>query len=604
MSAISLFSGCGGDTLGLTRAGFKVVAFNECKPAPIATHLLNFPDSVSLVEPVKQSGDITKVPDSVFEPYKGRVDVVFAGFPCFVKDTLVLTNSGYKEIQNVSLTDTLMTHTGKFQPIVNLQMKVYTGLLYHIQVNQRPKPIVATEEHPFYVREKKVGWNVKRKRMEPIFLEPVWKAAKDLTEHDYVGMVKGSSELSVICKTIQRKEVISTYHDALLEQANDSQIGIINSIKQQINGNEQIYTTVPDFGIDPDLGWSDKSYVWIPTSSITTTETTNENVYNFEVETDNSYIVENTIVHNCQGFSKAGKKESTDPRNQMFHQFVRVAKVTQPSFIIGENVTGLLSMKSGPREEDPLVLELIRKAFQEIGYEITYQIQEASDFGVPQSRKRLLIVGWKTDRFPTFDAASFWASVTAWGESQVLPRMESFIQPTLEGACKLQEKCIPPHFDTVAIDVSADTIVTGSPHPYVTLKANATDETYGEKTYDRLLSCGKRDSPIHSEILNLKQPCKTIICTYDHQPRLLIGLKHPDGSRYVRTLLPDELKQIQGFPSDFALSGSMKDQVVQIGNAVPPAIVQGIAINLQKLLHESQPTSPKKKLKVVRTPKV
>ena len=389
MSAISLFSGCGGDTLGLTRAGFKVVAFNECKPAPIATHLLNFPDSVSLLEPVKQSGDITKVPDSVFEPYHGQLAVVFAGFP-------------------------------------------------------------------------------------------------------------------------------------------------------------------------------------------------------------------------CQGFSKAGKKQATDPRNQMFHQFVRVAKLTQPPFIIGENVTGLLSMKSGPRDEDPLVIELIRKAFQEIGYEITYQVQEASDFGVPQSRKRLLIVGWKIAQFPSFDVASFWASVAAWGKTQTLIRMESFVKPTLEGAIKLQDKCVPPNFDTVAVNVSADAVVTGTPHPYVTLKANATDETYGEKTYDRLLSCGKRDSPIHSEVLNLKQPCKTIICTYDHQPRLLVGLKHPDGSRYVRTLLPDELKQVQGFPADFALTGSLKDQVVQIGNAVPPAIVQGIATTLKKLLDESQPIVPqaaKKKLKVVRAPK-
>jgi DNA (cytosine-5)-methyltransferase 1 len=391
MKAISLFSGCGGDTLGLERAGFKVVAFNEMKVAPITTHLENFPHSVSLVEPNKQSGDITKLPDSVFEPYHGQVDVVFAGFP-------------------------------------------------------------------------------------------------------------------------------------------------------------------------------------------------------------------------CQGFSKAGKKQATDPRNQMFHQFVRVAKITQPPFIIGENVTGLLSMKSGPRDEDPLVIELIRKAFDEIGYTISYQVLEASNFGVPQSRKRLLIVGWKTDKFPNFTPASFWASVTAWGDSQTLGRMESFVRPTLEGALKLHDRCIPPNFDTVAIPVSADTVVSGTPHPYVSLKANATDETYGDKTYDRCLSCGKRDSPIHSEVLNLKQPCKTIICTYDHQPRLLVGLKHPDGSCYVRTLLPDELKQIQGFPADFKLCGSVKDQVVQIGNAVPPALVQSVATNLKSFLTPSVAATaaapPKKKLKVVRAPKV
>ena len=78
--AISLFSGCGGDTLGLEQAGFKVVAFNEFKKFAIDTHLANFPDSILLKD--GNNSDITKVPDSVFTPYKGKVQVVFAGFPC------------------------------------------------------------------------------------------------------------------------------------------------------------------------------------------------------------------------------------------------------------------------------------------------------------------------------------------------------------------------------------------------------------------------------------------------------------------------------------------------------------------------------------------
>ena len=66
--AISLFAGCGGDSLGLERAGFKVVGFSEFNMAATKTHLANFPESVHLVEPVSKSSDITKIPDSVFEP--------------------------------------------------------------------------------------------------------------------------------------------------------------------------------------------------------------------------------------------------------------------------------------------------------------------------------------------------------------------------------------------------------------------------------------------------------------------------------------------------------------------------------------------------------
>jgi DNA (cytosine-5)-methyltransferase 1 len=358
--AISLFSGCGGDTLGLERAGFQVVAFNELKLPALRTHLANFPTSTALVEQNKEIGDIIKLTDSVFEPYKDQVDLVFAGFP-------------------------------------------------------------------------------------------------------------------------------------------------------------------------------------------------------------------------CQGFSTAGKKAVNDPRNQMFRQFARVAKIIQPTFIIGENVTGLLTMKSGPKEEDPLMLDIIRGAFAEIGYGLTQQVLEADAFGVPQSRKRLLLVGWKLDRIPQFDPSSFWPSVSAWGSSQTMRTMRSFIKPTLEGALRLDARAIPANFDTVALPISQDLTVSGTPHPYVSLKATAFDETYGEKTFDRLLSCGKRDSPIHSEVLNLDRPCKTIICTYDHQPRLLVGLKKPDGSCYVRSLLPDELKQIQGFPENFVLCGNTKEMIVQVGNAVPPALVQAVS---------------------------
>ena len=370
--AISLFSGCGGDTLGLERAGFKVVAFNEFKSAPISTHLANFPDSV-LLKDSKGCSDITKVPDSVFEAYKD-ISVVFAGFP-------------------------------------------------------------------------------------------------------------------------------------------------------------------------------------------------------------------------CQGFSSAGKRKPTDSRNQMFRQFVRVVKATKPPYFIGENVAGLLTMKSGPKEDDPSMLEVIRQAFSEIGYSMTYKILEANDYGVSQSRKRLLIVGWKNGQ--AFEAESFWASVASWGSTQTLQKMSSFIQPTLEGALKLDSKAIPPNFDTVALMIPDSLTPSGTPHPYVTLKATTFDETYMEKKHDRLLSCGKRDSPIHSEILNLNNPCKTIICTYDHQPRLLVGLKSPSAS-YVRCLLPDELKQIQGFPADFKLTGNQKEQIVQVGNAVPPALVE--AIGRQLLAKLAPQPLPKKKV--------
>ena len=108
-TAISLFSGAGGDSLGLKKAGYNVVAFSEFKKPAINTHLKEFPASRLLTCPETASADITKIPDETFEYYLGQVDVIFSGFPCFTAGTLVLTNSGYKEIQYVSHDDTLLT---------------------------------------------------------------------------------------------------------------------------------------------------------------------------------------------------------------------------------------------------------------------------------------------------------------------------------------------------------------------------------------------------------------------------------------------------------------------------------------------------------------
>ena len=90
-----------------------------------------------------------------------------------------------------------------------------------------------------------------------------------------------------------------------------------------------------------------------------------------------------------------------------------------------------------------------------------------------------------------------------------------------------------------------------------------------------LISFGKRESPLHIEIVDIRKPSKTIICTYDHQPRLFVPIQNKRGY-YLRCLLPNELKQIQGFPKNFKLCGNKKQKIKQIGNAVPPPLIERI----------------------------
>jgi DNA (cytosine-5)-methyltransferase 1 len=120
-------------------------------------------------------------------------------------------------------------------------------------------------------------------------------------------------------------------------------------------------------------------------------------------------------------------------------------------------------------------------------------------------------------------------------------------------------------------------------HPYLLskLKANETSRFYAGKQHDTLFSFGKRDSPIHCEIVDIRKPSKTIICTYDHQPRLFVPIQNASGC-YLRMFTPDELKQIQGFPSDYIVCGTKKEKIVQIGNAVPPPLIRAVVEKIIK----------------------
>lgn len=170
-----------------------------------------------------------------------------------------------------------------------------------------------------------------------------------------------------------------------------------------------------------------------------------------------------------------------------------------------------------------------------------------SNVGVSQSRKRLAIVGNRLS-IP-FTLPEF--ALPKKGLLDIVePSMEGVIETTLD---------IPPEC-AVSIPDSAEP--TGTPHPYMVLK-------HGEN----LISFRKRDSPIHSEVLDLRKPCKTLICAYTFQPRLYVGLVKPNGKKYIRCLTVREAAQIQGFPADHPFAGSRDDAIKQIGNAVPSTFI-------------------------------
>lgn len=532
MKAISLFSGMGGDSLGMVNAGLELVAYSEKEKIFRETHDLNFKDCKALGANV--GGDITKIPDSEFQAYANEVDMIFAGFPCFVKGTQVLTDVGYKNIEEVRLDMKLVTHKGNLRKIVNMQQKLYMGTMYTISYHGR-NAIVCTEEHPFYVRTYNGDYT---------FQEPVWKAAKNLTMNDYCGMVTNSN-IDTIVNSYVKPTTPSVDKGICLRE-------------------KCIIATVDDTNTKFN---TENEYTWEAPISFSTHEVENEVVYNFEVSIDNSYIVENTIVHNCQGFSQAGKKDANDVRNTMFSQFLRATRLIMPKYIIGENVKGLLTreMNDGRKYIDVIVSE-----FENIGYKIKYKLFKTDRYGIPQKRERLVIIGSRTGGELDFPV-----------EVPGVPNLMSIVKFDMTGAIKIE----PDDFDMniipqgcILTDMENDE-VENKPHPYLRLKAKTRNESYGGKTFDKMLSFGKRDSPVHCEIIDIRLPSKTIICTYEHQPRLFVPLRNKNGY-YLRCLLPDELKQIQGFPADYKMAGNTKQRIIQIGNSVPPGLIKLVAESL------------------------
>lgn len=128
-------------------------------------------------------------------------------------------------------------------------------------------------------------------------------------------------------------------------------------------------------------------HVFIKVDKIGKEKVGNLQVYNIEVEEDNSYCLPIVAVHNCQAFSVAGKRLGfADTRGTLFFEVARIAKVKQPKAMLLENVKGLISHDKGR------TLDTIIQTLHDIGYTVDFNVLNSKYFGVPQNRERIFII--------------------------------------------------------------------------------------------------------------------------------------------------------------------------------------------------------------------
>ena len=177
MKIIDLFSGIGGFSLGFQRAGYQFTEhyFSEIDKHAIANYKYNFPHA-------KHIGDITSIHGGDFTD----IDIITFGSPCFVKGTKTLTNRGFIDISEVCLNDKVLSHTGKWQSVTQINERIHSGYIHTIRIGKDTEPIVCTPEHPFLVVKRNLKYNSKKRNYDISWTEPFWIEAKDMSDDHYV----------------------------------------------------------------------------------------------------------------------------------------------------------------------------------------------------------------------------------------------------------------------------------------------------------------------------------------------------------------------------------------------------------------------------------
>lgn len=300
----------------------------------------------------------------------------------------------------------------------------------------------------------------------------------------------------------------------------------------------------------------------------------------------------------CQAYSIAGRVRDengmrNDYRNYLFEHYLSVVKRCKPKVFVFENVPGILSAKPN----DKKIIEIIEEEFKKSGYVISNKIQkygivDASKYGVPQRRKRVILLGVrkdldsldsiydKIDDFYNVILPKYQQKEVTVGEAiDDLPKISPIWDEkkrTNKKAYTYQEGVnwhIPRYHNLRDMDIYrmlAEDIETGEKK-----YTNAAEIT---KIYEQKVGS---KSPIHRyHVLRKNEPSTTIIAhLYKDGNRFI----HYDSSQ-ARSITPREAARLQSFDDDFNFIGSQGSVYQMIGNAVPPKLALAIGKAVKEFL--------------------
>jgi DNA (cytosine-5)-methyltransferase 1 len=321
----------------------------------------------------------------------------------------------------------------------------------------------------------------------------------------------------------------------------------------------------------------------------------------------------------CQGFSIANRKagDPADPRNSLFKEFVRLGQIFEPKIMIMENVPNLIKARTHDKE---LVIDIIVRELETLGYHVYHSILSATDYGVPQIRKRLFVIASQeklenpfpkpthsiSSEFYSLFESDLQTTPTLWDAISDLPQIEACqgaevmnytctakneFQKTLRGKSeKLYNHVAMKHSKRMVerfSSMACGNSVSDVPEHLKPFKRNGNGEI-SNKLYDQ-----------NNRRMFADKPCHTIAASF------YANFVHPILNR---NFTPREGARIQTFPDWYVFKG--KPTVVshkllqregrieekhlcqynQIGNAVPPLLAKAIAENLIAQIQEKECT--------------
>ena len=265
----------------------------------------------------------------------------------------------------------------------------------------------------------------------------------------------------------------------------------------------------------------------------------------------------------CQGMSLSGPRKFEDPRNKLYLSYIRLVDEIRPKMFVIENVPGLVGLFNGQ------IKDSIIEKFTNMGYKIQYRILCSSDYGVPQSRKRVVFVG---------------------------SRIGDFEYPSTDHeivTCSMALSDLPPLVDELGEDVMAyETLPINNYQSLMRERSTVVRNHVAASHSDRvkeiisLVPDGGNYKDLPEEYAHTRNfhVAWTRFASDKPAPTIDTGHRHHFHYKYNRVPTVRECARLQSFPDDFIFLGNKTQQFRQVGNAVPPIMAQEIANQVMKTL--------------------